>query len=65
MQDAAGFFFAGAGTVPGFLLYAGDAGLAILATIALMLAACVGGMADPQAPFRTLPGPGDTHQGKD
>lgn len=54
MHDIAGFFFAGAGTVPGFLFYAGDPGLAVITMMALMLAACVGGMADPQAPFRTM-----------
>ena len=53
MHDVAGFFFTGAGTVPGFLLYAGDLGLARMATVALMLGACLGGMADPEAPVRT------------
>ena len=54
MQDVAGFFFTGAGTVPGLLLYSGDLGLAVLALVALMLAGCLGGMADPKAPFRTV-----------
>lgn len=64
MHDAVGFFFAGAGTLPGFLFYAGDPGLAILITTALVLAGCVAGLADPQAPFRTLPAPGDGRDGE-
>ena len=54
MQDLAGFFFAGAGTVPGFLFYASEPALAILAMMALMLTACVAGIGDPQAPLRTV-----------
>jgi hypothetical protein len=63
MHDAAGFFFTGAGTVPGFLVYAGDPGLAVITMVALMLAACLGGMADPQAPFRTVAARDDSRQG--
>jgi hypothetical protein len=53
MHDIAGFFFTGSGALPGFLLYAGDAGLAMMAMVALLLAGCLAGMADPQAPLRT------------
>ena len=60
MHDAAGFFFAGAGTVPGFLFYSAEPALAIMAMIALMLAGCVGGMADAEAPFRTAQARDDT-----
>jgi hypothetical protein len=55
MHDIAGFFFTGAGTLPGFLVYSGDVGLAVMVMVALMLAGCLGGMADPQAPLRTAP----------
>jgi hypothetical protein len=57
MQDLAGFYFAGAGTVPGFLFYSAEPGLAVMAMLVLMLAGCLMGMADPQAPFRTMKGP--------
>ena len=52
MHDIAGFFFTGAGTVPGFLFYASEPGLAVMAMLALMLAGCLGAMADSQAPMR-------------
>ena len=64
MHDAAGFFFAGAGTVPGFLFYSSEPALAVMAMMALMLAGCVGGMADPKAPFRTMEAPEDTEKGR-
>ncbi len=51
--DIAEFFFVGAGMLPGFLVFAGDPGLAILALVALMCAGCLAAMADPGAPFRT------------
>ena len=60
--DPGGFFFAGAGVVPGFLLYAGDPGIAILALVALMCAGCVAALADPQAPMRTVPAPRGTRR---
>ena len=64
MHDVAGFFFAGAGTVPGFLVYASQPGLAMLAMMALLLAACVSALADPEAPFRTVKArpPGDSER---
>jgi hypothetical protein len=53
MQDLAGFFFTGAGTVPGFLFYAERPMIAIMAMMLLLLAGCMSGMADAEAPFRT------------
>lgn len=50
-HDLPGFFFAGASTVPGVLLFA-DPALGLLAFVVLMLAGCFSGMCDPQAPFR-------------
>ncbi len=59
------FFFVGAGSMPGLLIWLGDPGLAAILLVALMLAACLGGMADPEAPFRTMPAPQDAaHAGK-
>ena len=55
--DLAEFFFVGAGLLPGFLVYAGDPGLAILALVPLLGAGCLASMADPGAPFRTLEPP--------
>jgi hypothetical protein len=43
--------------MPGLLIWLGDPGLAVIVLVGLMLAACVAGMADPEAPFRTMPGP--------
>ena len=60
MQDLAGFFFTGAGTVPGFLFYAAEPTLAIMAMVLLLMAGCIGGMADSQAPFRTAAARRDT-----
>lgn len=58
------FFFVGAGAMPGLLLWLGDPGLAAILLVALMFAACLGGMADPEAPFRTMPAPqGDAREG--
>lgn len=64
MHDAAGFFFAGAGTVPGFLFYSAEPALAVMAMIALMLAGCVGGMGDPKAPFRAIEAHDDAKRGR-
>ena len=58
-DDAAEFFFVGAGSMPGLLLWLGDPGLAVLVLVALLLAACVAAMGDPEAPFRTMPPPRD------
>lgn len=52
--DLAEFFFVGSGLLPGFLVFAGDPGLAILALVFLLCAGCLASMADPGAPFRTL-----------
>lgn len=62
-QDPGGFFFAGAGILPGFLLYADDPGLAAMALVALLCAGCVCALADPEAPFRN-PSPGDDRGGE-
>jgi len=63
--DVTEFFFVGAGAMPGLLIWLGDPGLAAILLVALMLAACVSGMADPEAPFRTMPAPqGAAHTGK-
>jgi len=51
------FFFVGAGSMPGLLFWLGEPALAVIVLVALLLAACIGGMADPQAPFRTMPAP--------
>jgi hypothetical protein len=56
-DDVAEFFFVGAGSMPGLLLWLGDPGLAVLVLVALLLAACVAAMGDPEAPFRTMPPP--------
>jgi hypothetical protein len=55
--DVAEFFFVGAGSMPGLLVWLGDPGLAVIVLVGLVLAACVAAMADPEAPFRTLPAP--------
>lgn len=51
------FFFAGAGLMPGLLIFLGDPGLAVITLVGLLIAACLGAMADPEAPFRTMPVP--------
>ena len=61
--DVTDFFFAGAGTLPGLLMWLGDPGLGVIAMVALLLAACLGAMADPEAPFRTMPAPGKNAEG--
>jgi hypothetical protein len=48
------FFFVGAGSMPGLIAWLGDPGLAVIVLVALLLAACLGAMADPEAPFRTM-----------
>lgn len=55
--ELAEFFFAGAGTMPGLLIWLGDPGLAAIVLVALLIAACLGSLADPGAPFRTMPAP--------
>ena len=56
--DVTEFLVAGAGSMPGLLIWLGDPGLAVIVLVGLMLAACVAGMADPEAPFRTMRAPG-------
>jgi hypothetical protein len=51
------FFLAGAGAMPGLLMWLDEPGLAMIVLVALLLAACLGGMADPEAPFRTMARP--------
>jgi hypothetical protein len=53
MHDVAGFFFTGAGTVPGFIFYADEPALAIMAMVLLLMAGCLGGMGDSGSPLRT------------
>jgi hypothetical protein len=55
--DVVEFFFVGAGSMPGLLVWLGDPGLAVIVLVGLVLAACVAAMADPEAPFRTMPAP--------
>ena len=55
--DVTEFFFAGAGSMPGLIIWLGDPGLAAIVLVALLIAACLGSMADPEAPFRTMPAP--------
>ena len=52
--DLAEFLFLGAVAVPALLLLAGEPGLAILALVFLLCAACLAALADPGAPFRTM-----------
>jgi len=56
--DVTEFFFAGAGSMPGLLIWLGDPGLAAIVMVGLLIAACLGAMADPEAPFRTMEAPG-------
>jgi len=60
MQDLAGFFFTGAGTVPGFLFYAERPMIALMAMVLLLLAGCMSGMADAESPVRTAAARRDT-----
>jgi hypothetical protein len=56
VKDVPGFFFIGSAIVPGFMVLAGDPGIAVM-TLAFLF--CVGGLAgiaDPQAPFRSRNG---------
>jgi len=55
--DVTEFFVAGAGSMPGLLIWLGEPGLAVIVLVGLLLAACLGGMADPEAPFRTMAPP--------
>ncbi|MBX3716984.1 MAG: hypothetical protein KF738_13375 [Burkholderiales bacterium] len=56
--DVAEFFFVGAGSMPGLLVWLGDPGLAVLVLVALLFAACLAALADPEAPFRRMKPPG-------
>lgn len=51
-QDLPGFFFAGTGTLPGFLALNDEPGLAMIAFVALLLAGGLAALADPDAPCR-------------
>ncbi|HEX4944201.1 MAG TPA: hypothetical protein VFV55_07585 [Usitatibacteraceae bacterium] len=51
------FFFAGACSMPGLLFWLGDPGLAVIVLVGLLIAACLGAMADPEVPFRSMPEP--------
>lgn len=55
--EATDFFFAGACSMPVLLLWLGDPGLAVIVLVGLLILACLGAMADPEAPFRTMPAP--------
>ena len=55
--DVTEFFFAGAGSMPGLLIWLGDPGLAAIVMVGLFIAACLGALADPEAPFRTMRAP--------
>jgi len=55
--DVTEFFVAGAGSMPGLLIWLGEPGLAVIILVALLLGACVAGMADPEVPFRTMAPP--------
>ena len=46
------FFFTGASTLPGFMFWAGDAGLAMLLFVPLLIAGCLAGTMQRDAPFR-------------
>jgi len=52
-DDWAGFFFAGTGIVPAFLLHAGEPGRAMMAMVVLLFAGCIAALADPGAPLRS------------
>jgi hypothetical protein len=56
--EVAEFLFAGAGSMPGLLIWLGDPGLALIVLVALLLAACMSAMADPEVPFRARPAAG-------
>ena len=64
MHDAAGFFFSGAGVVPGFLFYSAEPVLALMAMTVLMVAGGLSGMADPEAPLRTVEARRPTDEGR-
>lgn len=55
-QDLPGFLFAGAGTLPGFLMFSVDPGIGVLAFVFLLLAGGLSALRDPEAPFRTAAG---------
>lgn len=55
-NDWAGFFFIGSGVVPGFLALAVDPGLAVMVLVLLFFLGGLGGIADPESPFRTKGG---------
>jgi hypothetical protein len=46
------FFFTGASSLPGFMFWAGDPGLAMILFVPLLIAACLAGTMQHDAPFR-------------
>lgn len=56
-RRACDLLFAAACIVPGILLYAGEPALAVMAFMTLMLGGAVSGIADPEAPHRTVAAP--------
>jgi hypothetical protein len=49
------FFFTGASCLPGFMFWAGDPGLAMILFVPLLIAGCLAGTLQPDAPFRSVP----------
>jgi len=49
------FFFTGASTLPGFMFWAGDPGLAVILFVPLLFAGCLAGTMQHDAPFRSVP----------
>ena len=47
------FFFTGASTLPGFMFWAGDPGLAVILFVPLLFAGCLAGTMQHDAPFRS------------
>jgi len=52
-HDLPGFLFTGAFSLPGYLAFAADPGLAMLVFVFLLLAGCLAALGDHEAPFRT------------
>jgi hypothetical protein len=47
------FFITGAGTLPGFMFWAGDPGLAMVLFVPLLIAGCLAATMQQDAPFRS------------
>ena len=54
VHHACEFFFAGAATLPAFLLHAEEPALAVMSLVALLVAGAVCGIGDPEAPHRQI-----------